>query len=283
MEEIRGIMDRLIGSGTTFEPMDQETQQKLMAEDYNKIQGKLNEEDGYNCSICLNKGDIWIAKEYRPGWWTHHSRECKCMEVRRSIKRMKKSGLKDIIRDYTFDKFEATSEWQQRLKSAALEYVKNPDGWFFAGGQSGCGKTHICTASCREFLLMGHQVVYMLWRDDVAKLKSMALEAEGREEMLDRFKKAEILYIDDLFKMGNAPDGSKQRPTSADINIAFEIINYRYNNHLATLVSSEWSEDELLDIDEATGGRIFERAGANGFSIAPDRSRNYRTRKSVKL
>ena len=278
-----GIMNRVIGSGITFEPTDQETQQKLMAEDYNKIPGKLHEEDGYNCSVCLNKGDIWKAFEYRPGWWNHCSTECKCMEVRRTIHRMKKSGLKDVIRDYTFDKYEATAEWQRVLKSAAMEYSKHPDGWFFIGGQSGCGKTHLCTAICREFLLIGQRVVYMLWRDDVAKIKSLALEAEEREGMFDRFKKADVLYIDDLFKMGNAPDGGKQRPTSADINVAFEIINYRYNNHLATLVSSEWSEDELLDIDEATGGRIFERAGANGFSIAPDRSRNYRTRKSVKL
>ena len=88
--------------------------------------------------------------------------------------------------------------------------------------------------------------------------------------MIDRFKKAEVLYIDDLFKTGRNPDGSEPKPTAADINAAFEIINYRYNNPaLLTIISSELNEDELLDIDEAVGGRIFERS--KSISIAKKR------------
>lgn len=283
MEEIRGIMGRVTGSAITSEPMDQEQQQKLLAEDYNKIQGRLNEEDGYNCPVCLNKGDIWSAEEYRPGWWTHRSRECKCMEVRRSINRMKKSGLKDVISAYTFDKYEATEDWQRTLKAAAMEYAANPEGWFFIGGQSGAGKSMLCTAICRKFLLAGRGVVYMTWLDDIANLKAVANDAEKRQPMIDRYKKADVLYIDDLFKPAQKEDGTKLMPTGADIKTAFEIINYRYINHLLTIVSSEWTEDGLLDIDEATGGRIFEHSGANGFSISPDRTKNYRLRKTVKL
>jgi DNA replication protein DnaC len=66
------------------------------------------------------------------------------------------------------------------------------------------------------------------------------------------------------------------------VNVAFEIINYRYNNpNLLTIISSELSEDELLDVDEAIGGRIYERART--FSIAKDRKRNYRIRRTVTL
>ena len=42
------------------------------------------------------------------------------------------------------------------------------------------------------------------------------------------------------------------------------------------------TEDDLLDIDEAVGGRIFERA-KTAFSLKPDRSRNYRLKGVVEL
>ena len=120
----------------------------------------------------------------------------------------------------------------------------------------------------------------MLWRDDIARLKSLAMEPDERQAMIDRFKTAEVLYIDDLFKTGKGQDGRAQRPTGPDITTAFEIINYRYNNpQMITIISSEWTEDELMDIDEATGGRIFEKSKT--ISIGRDRKRNYRTRKAV--
>jgi DNA replication protein DnaC len=195
---------------------------------------------------------------------------------------MKRSGLKDIIKDYTFDKFEDPEPWQKAIKKAAMEYAKNPEGWFFLGGQSGAGKTHLCTAICREFLLAGKRVRYMLWRDDVVKIKGAVTDSEEYCKMIDEFKRVDVLYIDDLFKTGKAADNSVQKPTGADINVAFEIINFRYNNpSLLTIISSELTEDELIDIDEAIGGRIYERAKA--FTIGKSRDRNYRIKKAVTL
>jgi DNA replication protein DnaC len=190
--------------------------------------------------------------------------------------------LKDIIKDYTFDKFVASEPWQKSIKAAAMDYADNPEGWFFLGGQSGAGKTHLCTAICREFLLAGKRVMYMLWRDEIVKLKAMVNDSDEYRELIDRYKHADVLYIDDLFKTGKDKDNIVQKPTAADVNVAFEIINYRYNNHdLKTIISSECTEDELLDIDEAIGGRIYERAKT--FTIAKNRERNYRIKKAVTL
>lgn len=279
MNGIQDILSRL-GSGTTYNPLSPREYEQFRVDGLNDAQGDRNAEDGYDCRLCKNKALIAKLVERSDGTFTHCFVPCKCEEIRRSIMRMKRSGLKDIIKDYTFDKFEATEPWQIAVKDAAVAYAQNPDGWFFLGGQSGSGKTHICTAICREFLLAGKQVVYMLWRDDIVKLKGMVNDAEAYEPLIDRFKKADVLYIDDLFKTGKAADQSMQKPTSADINAAFEIVNYRYNNpDLLTIISSELSEDELLDIDEAIGGRIFERAKT--ITIARDRARNYRIKKAV--
>lgn len=276
------------GTATTFDMSPKEWEQ-YKVDDWNKKSGNRDEMDGYDCKICKNKGTIAKLVENPDGTYSHCFADCKCIEVRNSIMRMKRSGLKDIIKDYTFDKFDAAEPWQKSIKDAAMEYAKNPQGWFFLGGQSGAGKTHLCTAICREFLLSGKRVVYMLWRDDIVKIKNAAKgasdfdgDAGELQSLLDKYKTAEVLYIDDLFKTGRAADNSLVKPTVADINYAFEIINYRYNNPaLLTIVSSELSEDELLDIDEAIGGRIYERA--KSITIGKSRDRNYRIKKAVTL
>lgn len=279
MEELKEILKKL-NTGTTSDGRSLMEREQRKVDLYNEDEGTANE-DGYDCPICKNRGDIAILEEYPAGCWRFKIKECKCAEIHRSIRRMEKSGLKNIIRDYTFGKFEATEPWQKTIKEAAMAYAKEPDGWFFIGGQSGAGKTHLCTAICREFLLAGQQVIYMLWRDEVVKLKAAVNDYEAYGKSIERYKNAEILYIDDMFKTGRGQDGEKQVPTGADVNVAYQILGHRYNEKLPTIISSECTQDDILDIDEALGGRIVERAVA--FDIAPDRSRNYRVRKVIKI
>lgn len=281
MDRVQAIMSRLSGSGSTFRAMTPREYAQFRADSMNAAEGNRHLEDGYTCKICKNKGYVVKVVEDQDGGFRQVCAECRCEQVRRSILRMQRSGLKNIITDYTFEKFEAEEDWQIALKSAAMSYARNPEGWFFLGGQSGCGKTHLCTAICREFLLGGRAVVYMLWRDDIVKIKAAVTDSSEYSSMIDRYKKAPVLYIDDLFKAGRDERGNLGI-SRADINVAFEIINYRaINPELLTIISTELSVDELVDIDEATGGRIFEKSFANGISIARDRSRNYRTKKAV--
>lgn len=282
MEGINRILQKIQTMEDISEPLTQEQREKRNAETFNASSGSLNEQDEYNCDICHNKGLIMKAYQQESGLWSTACRECKCMDVRRSIKKMNRSGLKNIIRDYTFSKFAVVDPWQQTLKEAAEAYAQKPEGWFFIGGQSGAGKTHLCTAICREFLLAGTSVKYMLWRDDIVKLKNALGEPAQYDALMTEYKTVEVLYIDDLFKTGKGADGAKQRPTSADINIAFEILNFRYNNSkLLTVISSECTINDILDIDEATGGRIFEKAKA--FSLKPDKAKNYRLKGVTEL
>lgn len=281
MEGIPAILNRA-GLATTYSEMTPREREQFKVDSFNSGEGKRHEEDGYDCRICRNKGFVAELVELGNDKYDIAYPFCKCTETRLSIMRMKRSGLKNIIKDYTFDKFEAAEPWQKALKEAAMSYAKDPRGWFFLGGQSGAGKTHLCTAICREFLLEGKRVAYMLWRDEIVKIKGAATEGGEISKILEKYKTADVLYIDDLFKTGKASDNTMQKPTVADINYAFEIINYRYNNpKLLTIISSELTEDELLDIDEAIGGRIFERS--KSISIAKNRDRNYRIRKAVTL
>lgn len=289
MENLQELMQRIqekVGIDVPITLMNDEEYTKFKCESFNKNEGDLNKIDGYNCDVCKNKGYIAEARLIRDEWYEIHC-ECKCQKTRKTIIRMMKSGLRNIIRDYTFAKYEVKEQWQETLKTKALEFARNPDGsWFFIGGQSGAGKTHLCTAIAGAFLKLGKNVRYMLWRDDVTKLKASITDATAYENLILEYKNAEVLYIDDLFKNGKGNDGKVQPPTGADIQIAFEILNYRYNNkNLITIISSERGVHELLDIDEALAGRISEMSFDKGFgfNIRADRTKNYRLRNISEL
>jgi DNA replication protein DnaC len=160
----------------------------------------------------------------------------------------------------------------------AKEYVGEPKGWFYMGGQVGCGKTHICTSIVRELIEAGNEARYMLWREVSTKLKACVNNPEEYAGIIEPLKTVKVLYIDDFWKTNT------DKPTTADANLAFEILNARYNRKdLITIISSEYYLCELADIDEAVGSRIYERAKENRLDIARDKSRNYRSRGMSKM
>ena len=256
--------------GLSGQSFDQLAVDKMRVDTINSITGDLT---GYDCPKCRNRGFIAMAKE--DGGIS--TQECDCMKIRRCVWEMEKSGLKNIIREKTFEAYNNTEPWQKQLKAGANAYAENPAGWLLFCGQSGSGKTHLCTAICRCRLLAGDEVRYMPWKEKISEIKGMSLDNERRAEILNGYKKAQILYVDDLYKTGKAADGSSN-PTGADIGLAFEIINYRYINLLPTIISTEKMPQELVEIDEATGSIVLEVAEGNIYSIGRDMKRNYRLR-----
>ena len=284
MEQITKILKSVNISND--EPINSEEYQRKLYEIekekialFNNEVGSLDREDGHNCDICKNRGYMWELGEYGNGF-THNYVPCECMKVRSMIKKIQKSGLKNIMLEYTFDKYIEITEWHKNLKDRALNFIKdNSSDWFFIGGQSGAGKTHLCTAITTSYLKQNIAAQYMLWRDDVTKIKALVNDVEEYHKIVDELKTVPVLYIDDLFKMGKNNQGIVQPPTVADINLAYEIINYRYNNKgLVTIISSEYTIGDLVKIDEALGGRISEKTAANGYciNIKKDISKNYR-------
>lgn len=247
---------------------------------FNESQGYLSAEE-YDCKKCNNRGGFMEMREGNNGEWLETFIPCKCARIREVIRKLNRSGLKDIVHKYTFDNFKTTEEWQKAVKEKALRFVKDKENkWFFFGGQSGAGKTALCTAITVTYLKRDMETRYMLWRDDITKIKAAVTDAELYRKMIEDLKTVPVLYIDDLFKTG-ARAGELQQPTPADINVAYEIINYRYNNPDAiTIISSEYMIRDILAIDEALGGRIAEKTVEADYciNIKKDANKNYRTR-----
>lgn len=231
------------------------------ADIYNEQQGELSD---YHCTDCKNKG--YVAS-MNSGQLVAH--RCKCFEARRTINQMRKAGIDS---DKTFDNYQAKQPWQAAILKKAKAFTDNPTGWLYVGGQVGAGKTHICTAVVNAFIAKGLQCSYMMWKNDGTKLKACINEASEYAAMLDKFKRAQVLYIDDFFK--TRPNES---PTNGDLNLAFELINHRYNDkRLITIISSELSIQGISFLDEAISSRIFERSKDFCIDIKKDSNRNYR-------
>lgn len=249
--------------------MSDKTIIEYQCEVLNKEVGTLDKEDGYNCDLCKNKGHIAYIKDDMSSLYLS---ECKCMPIRKSIQRMTKSGMNGDFNKCTFEDFNTADDWQRKLKQKAMDFCGDDSAkWFFIGGQVGCGKTHICTAIVKHYLLSGKNVIYMLWCEESKRLKAVANDdrySTGLKKYLD----AEILYIDDFLKTRKGV-----APTDADINLAFEIINHRViGGDKITIISSERTLDELIEFDEATMSRIFEKAGNYRLNIPQDMKKNYR-------
>ena len=77
-------------------------------------------------------------------------------------------------------------------------------------------------------------------------------------------------YIDDFLR---SPGGM---PSSADLGIAYELLNYRYNNNLITIISSEYTVEKIYEFDSAIAGRITEMCGEYILAVHYDKAKNMR-------
>lgn len=235
---------------------------------YNNRSGELL---GYDCPICKNKGLVaYLKNEYI------FYKECDCLRSRNSLSRLVSSGLGNLLELYTFDRYTTDFDWQKAVKQKAIDFVDGNGKCFCMFGVSGSGKSHLCTAISKELMLKGYNLKYMVWLDECIKLKQNRMNSEWYSKTMNLLKNVDVLYIDDFFKGDN-----NGQPTSADINIALEIINYRYNKsrttnkRMITIISSEKTMQDLIEIDEALAGRIRELAEDNLITIT-GKDKNYR-------
>ena len=256
---------------------DEKKLEEMKAAAYNSSSGSLHLKDGYNCPLCKNRGDIARLLEYPPGCWQWATTPCKCRAIRSSLQLMQQSGLGDVMTKYSFSTYDTPCIWQSALKAMALEYVSQAQGWFYLGGQSGAGKTHLCTAICRELLMSGRRTTYMIWPSDSIILKRWDSDWTERQSLIHRLKTYDVLYIDDFLRTAKGADGAQKKPSSADLGVAFDLLNHRYlNRDQLTIISCEWSVEDILSYDKAVGGRIIERVGRYSFCLDGSDGRNWR-------
>lgn len=235
---------------------------------YNESEGRL---EGLDCPECKNRGNY----QFLDADGNRVMRECKCMAQRRYITTMKNSGLAELYEKCTFDTYKVSNEWQRTCKELAMRYVEQDgNGWFFFGGQSGSGKTHLCTAICSELAKRGRQIMYIQWKRFFAELVQTKFKQFEQEQLFSVATQSDVLYLDDFLKTPH-----NVTPNEEMLSYALEIVDARYKADKKTIFSSEFMTEEISGFDEALGGRIYEKSKSNKVLLKRGQGRNYRYQK----
>ncbi len=226
----------------------------------------------YMCNVCKDTHFVNVGDDY--------FKQCECRIVAINEQRLKESGLLNLD-NYSFENYVTEKQFQKIIFDKAQRFLEQDTyKFFFIAGQTGCGKTHICTAIC-TLLSKSKRVKYEKYLTLITRLKQLRFGNENEVEyvkLLEQLKTIDVLYIDDLLKTKANNDVTK-----ADLEIIFEIIDYRYCNNLITIISSETTLNEIIQIDEALAGRIVEKAGEFTINISKGIEKNYRLKDIVNL
>ena len=222
------------------------------------------------CELCNDTGWIQSKKMIREGKEVDMSDteidivdECPCIEVKRCKKLLESSGIAEAFREKTLNCYVPKSDLQVIARSMAVDYIKSfkeivktSENSIAFLGQVGAGKTHLTIAIANSLLKLKVGVVYMQYREAITQLKQSITYEKEFQNILSRYKNAKVLIIDDLYK-GMLKNGNVNE---SDINIMFDLINYRYLKKAPILVSSEYRLKDIIEFDEAVGTRIGEMA-----------------------
>lgn len=251
--------------------------------DHTDGSGILIPGDGIDCPECMNRGSMMVLRFDGKSMPTVEYRPCECMRQRGYARRLNDSGLARAAKKYRFDNFEAGEPWQTYMLDKARKYVDEgaAEGkWLYIGGQSGAGKSHLCTAVANE-LLRRDALRYVVWPQTARYIKGLVTDSERYDAEVEALQKVPYLFVDDFFKPVFSANGMEAVATAADVRLAYDVLNYRYLAEMPTILSSEWFSAELAQIDEATAGRIAEACGEYKIDIGRDTKRNQRLRTEI--
>lgn len=228
----------------------------------------------YKCNKCRDAGFVEHNGRYK---------RCECAELDYVNRLWTNFGVnpKDLK---MLKEYESYNDITRQARDKAIDYIKsfnsiekNRGNGFCVMGQSGAGKTHIITAIGKALLDKKIPVVYMPYLEAIRELKSSVLDIEHYNKLINRYKGARVLIIDDLFKDKIRSGKLIGELKESDLKYIYEILNYRYLNYLPTLISTECTPHLLIQLDEALGGRILECCGKR-FGVVFKEDCNYRLR-----
>jgi DNA replication protein DnaC len=159
-------------------------------------------------------------------------------------------------------------EQQDNMDAAyrlAFDFAKNPEGWLVFMGETGCGKTHLAAAIVNFRYELGKPALFVVVPDFLDHLRS-AFSPDSKisyDQFFESVKTAPLLVLDDFGEQSTNPWVKEK---------LFQLINYRYNSRLPTVITTRLSLDEIMaEVDGSISSRLVDRKVSVTFAIiAPD-------------
>jgi DNA replication protein DnaC len=103
---------------------------------------------------------------------------------------------------------------------------------------NGCGKTHLAAATANYRLQAGKPALFLVVPEFLDHLRS-AFNPESKvsyDQLFESAKNAPLLIMDDLGEQSTTPWAREK---------LYQVINYRYNAKLPTVITTTYALDEL--------------------------------------
>jgi DNA replication protein DnaC len=148
---------------------------------------------------------------------------------------------KKSFNNFEYKSLNLSNEERHSLEQAyhsALNFAKSPEGWLVLQGVNGCGKTHLAAAIANQLRREGKSVLFIVVADLLDYLRS-TFNPESRvsyDQFFERIKKTPVLILDDFGEQSATPWAQEK---------LYQLINYRYNARLATVITTCLSLDEI--------------------------------------
>jgi len=143
----------------------------------------------------------------------------------------------------------------------ALEYSKSPESWIVFQGVTGCGKTHLAAAIVNYRYQAGKPALFIVVPEFLDHLRS-TFSPDSKvsyDELFESVKKTPLLVLDDFGEQETTPWAQEK---------LYQVINYRYNAQLPTVITTRCALD---DIDSRISSRFVDRKLSMPFNIdVPD-------------
>ena len=165
---------------------------------------------------------------------------------RRQFEDLQRFSNLDQFRDKSFKGFDGKIRGADKALAEAKKFARDPRGWLVLVGGVGRGKTHLAAAIANEVLAGGSPCLFTVVPELLDHLRStFAPGSDIRyDELFEQVKIVPLLVLDDL--------GTENATPWAEEKL-YQIINYRYNNRLPTVITTNRS---LGSIDPRIASRM---------------------------
>ena len=192
------------------------------------------------CPICRGVGWLTTGAPYgHPDFARLVACECKQAELaRKRAEELERISNLAAFRDKTFASFRQFVPGVRHAFQRARAYAGQPQGWLSLFGTYGCGKTHLAAAIANDLLARQVPVLFVVVPDLLDHLRSTFApdSSVSYDDRFDAVKNAGLLVLDDL--------GTESTTTWAREKL-YQLVNYRYNQRLPTVFTSNVRLDHL--------------------------------------
>jgi len=246
----------------------------------NRVSNYLNQVETFKCATCQDRGII-LDVAY----------PCICMQTRKLENQFRNARISRDLMKCRLEKFrldfyladkrdsshrEAATRALNASKSFVEECKVNPHtlGMLFTG-PVGSGKTFLAASIANELMDAQLQVLFLVVPDLLDELRATYKSEINEMDLLDTARMIPFLILDDL-GAHNYTDWSRNR--------IYSIINYRMNELLPTIITSNLEINEMDDlIGMRTTSRIIQSSRIFRLTVEKDiRQQLYHEREGKK-